>query len=119
MDYKTKVTKLGEMVAEFADQGLLIVYNENAPAELAELSILHTIATFDQEVRVGDVVVLGDKDYVVTAVGSEVNHTLATMGHCTLCFNGADQAELPGHLELEGDGLPNVKPGDTFEILFT
>lgn len=119
MDYKTKITKLGKSVAEFSEQNILIVYNENAPAELAELSVLHTIAAMSRDVRVEDVVVIGDKDYVVTAVGDEVNHTMATMGHCTLSFNGADTAKLPGHLELAGSGMPNIKPGDPFEIYFT
>lgn len=119
MDYKTKITAVGETVAEFLEQEIIIVYNENAPAELAEISVLHTIAELDRDVRAEDVVVLGNKDYVVTAVGGEANHTLRAMGHCTFSFKGASQVELPGHIELAGDGVPEIKAGDRFEIYLT
>lgn len=119
MDYKTTVTGIGELVAEFIEQGMIIVFDDNAPAELAEMAVQHTKAAMDKDVQPGDVVVLGNKDYVVTAVGSEANHTLKTMGHCTFKFSGNDEVELPGHIELEGDGLPEIKPGDHFEIMFT
>lgn len=119
MDYLTTVTKIGEMVPELIEQGMLIVYNENAPSELAEMSVLHTIASLDRDVQVDDVVVIGEKDYVVTAVGDEANHTLRAMGHCTFMFNGTDKTELPGHIQLAGDGLPEPKPGDVFQIFLT
>ena len=119
MDYKTKVTKIGDMVAAFIDQRIIIVYNDNAPPELAELSVCHTAAELARDVRVGDVVVLGNRDYVVSAVGGEANQTLVTMGHCTLSFKGADVVELPGHIELMGEDMPEIKAGDPFEILFT
>ena len=119
MDYKTRVTAIGDMVADFMEQRIIIVYNENCPPELAELSVCHTAAELAKEVQAGDVVVLGDRDYVVSAVGSEANHTLSTMGHCTLSFKGQDTVELPGHIELIGEGMPTIKAGDSFEILFT
>lgn len=119
MDYKTTVTDIGGMVAEFVEQGIIIVYNDNAPEELRELSVCHTQAVLEKDVSVGDVVILGDKEYVVSAVGGEANKTLRKMGHCTLSFNGTNTADLPGYLELQGDGLPKVKIGDQFEIIFT
>lgn len=119
MDYKSKVTGIGSMVSEFVEQKILIVYNDNAPPELAEMAILHTIHSLDKDVSAGDVVILGNKEYVVTAVGDEANHTLRTLGHCTFSFHGSDTARIPGHIELDGDGMPEVKEGDAFEILFT
>lgn len=119
MDYKSTVTGIGPLVNEFIEQEMLIVFNENAPEALAEMAVLHTITPMDQEVKPEDVVILGDKSYVVTAVGAEANHTLSTLGHCTFCFRATKEAELPGHIELEGDGMPDIKIGDPFEILFT
>lgn len=119
MDYRSTVTGIGDLVAEFIEQGMLIVFNDNAPAELAEMAVQHTAASMDSDVHVGDVIILGDKEYVVTAVGTEANHTLKTMGHCTFKFSGNDEVELPGHIELEGDGMPEIKVGDRFEIMFT
>ncbi|MDR2553752.1 MAG: PTS glucitol/sorbitol transporter subunit IIA [Treponema sp.] len=116
MEYKTTVTKLGETYGEIFDQGMVVVFNENAPEELAELSALHTAARLPGDVKPGDEVVLGDKRYAVTAVGSEANHTLGKMGHCTFVFTGADTAELDGHIVLKGEGMPNLRAGEPFEI---
>ncbi len=118
MAYRTIVTGLGELASEMAEQGLLIVFNENAPAELAELSVLHTPAQLECDVKPGDRVKFGGNEYTVTAVGDEANYTLGKMGHCTFCFDGANQAELPGQIVLSGGGLPAVQAGDPFEIHF-
>jgi PTS system glucitol/sorbitol-specific IIA component len=118
MAYKTTVTGIGELASEMAEQGLIIVFNQNAPAELADLSILHTAAQLEQDVRQGDQVLFGDQTFTVTAVGEEANYTLGKMGHCTFCFDGAQEAELPGQIVLSGSGLPDIKVGDRFEIHF-
>ncbi|MDR1893675.1 MAG: PTS glucitol/sorbitol transporter subunit IIA [Spirochaetales bacterium] len=118
MDYLSKITAIGELVSDFAEEGILIVFNDNAPPELAEMSILHTIVPLDREVKPGDKVVLGNQTYLVTAVGEEANHTLRNMGHCTFKFTGKNKPEIGGHIELKGNGMPEVKPGDPFEIFF-
>lgn len=119
MDYRTKVTAIGPLVGDFLEQNMVIVFNDNAPAALAEIAVLHTITDFDKDVNVGDVVIFGKNEYVVTAVGEEANHTLRTSGHCTFSFEGSDSAKIPGHIELAGEGIPEINVGDSFEILFT
>ncbi len=119
MDYKTTITGIGDMALDFLEQDMLIVFNENAPAELKDLSVHHTAATLDKDVKVGDVVLFGDESYVVTAVGDEANHTLRTMGHCTFKFTGSDAVQLPGHIELAGERRPSIEIGKQFEIMFT
>jgi PTS system glucitol/sorbitol-specific IIA component len=116
MDYKTTVTRLGDTYGEIFEQGMVVVFNENAPEELADLSALHTPAKLPGDVKPGDEVVLGDKRYTVTAVGSEANYTLGKMGHCTFVFTGTDKAELDGHIVLKGSGMPDLKKGSPFEI---
>jgi PTS system glucitol/sorbitol-specific IIA component len=118
MEYKTTVTKLGESYGDIFEQGMVVVFNENAPEELAELSALHTPAKLPRDVKSGDEVVLGNKRYTVTAVGPEANYTLGKMGHCTFVFTGTDKAELDGHIVLKGNGMPELKPGAAFEIYF-
>ncbi|MGI6109600.1 MAG: PTS glucitol/sorbitol transporter subunit IIA [Eubacteriaceae bacterium] len=119
MDYKSTVKGIGPLVPDLAREGnIVIVFDENAPAELAEMAILHTHCNLDQDVSVGDVILLGNGEFVVTAVGDEANHTLRKMGHCTFKFTGQDKVDLPGQMELAGD-LPEVKAGDPFQILFT
>ena len=118
MEYKTTVTKLGESYGDILEQGMVVVFNENAPEELAELSALHTKAALPSDVKPGDEVVLGNKRYAVTAVGAEANYTLKKMGHATFVFTGDNKAELDGHIVLKGNGMPDLKSGSPFEIYF-
>lgn len=116
--YKSTITGIGELAYELIDGGMLVVFNDNAPDALKEMSVLHTIEEFNGFVKVDDRVVFGEKEYRVTAVGSEANETLKTMGHCTFCFNGKDSVAIPGQIELAGDGKPEVKVGCSFQIHF-
>ena len=52
MDYKSTVITIGPLVEEMAAEGnFIIVFNENAPESLAEMSVLHTICDMDQEIK--------------------------------------------------------------------
>lgn len=115
MKWQVTVTKLGEMAQEMMDAGLLILFNENAPAELADISVLHTISELASPIEKGDTLTINDQVYTVFEVGDEVNHTLKTLGHCTLKFEGKS-VELPGELSLSGGSLPTIKKGDTITI---
>ena len=122
MKYKTTVTGIGpeafEFLSEELDLNFVIIFNEDAPPELAELAILHTAAKLEGIPAVGDTLKLGKKTYKITAVGDEVPHTLGTLGHCTLAFNGGSEAYRPGCIMLDGDAVSvsDVQPGDTIEI---
>lgn len=118
MNYTSKVTEIGEIALGFLREKMLIMFNENAPAELAEIAVLHSIEDMYRDIEAGDTVQLGENSYEVTAVGLEANHTLKSMGHCTFKFTGNDKTELPGEVELKGDALPNLKVGDSFNIIY-
>ncbi|MFI3174691.1 MAG: PTS glucitol/sorbitol transporter subunit IIA [Bacillota bacterium] len=116
MNYKTAITSIGSEVMDFLQDNMLIVFNENAPEGLAEISILHTIAPFEKEISVGDRVVFGANAYDVTGIGTEANKTMKTLGHCTFVFCGEEKAEAPGQVCLEKKPAPELKVGDTLEI---
>lgn len=107
------------MAYELIGGGMLVVFNENAPAALREMSVMHTIESLRHPVKVDDIVVFGDQEYLVTAVGHEANNTLDTMGHCTFCFNGKSEVQIPGQIELSGDGVPTLAIGCGFHIYST
>ena len=117
MKYKSTITGLGEMVTDSLKSGFVIIFNDNAPKEIAKISILHTIEKFDSEIEVGDLFIIGNKKYKVTAVGDEANKTFKQLGHCTLKFSGNPDVKLPGQIELRGECMPDVKIGDFIEIL--
>lgn len=113
MKYQSKVTGIGELAFELLEvNDLLIIYNDNAPPELAELSVLHSIEEIKEKIKVGDTLQLGNQTYTITAVGDEAMHTLKELGHCTFKFSGKEKVEMPGEIELSGSSKPNVKIGD-------
>lgn len=106
MKYSSQITGMGkEAEVLLRELEMLIVFNDNAPPELAEISVLHSIEELKEDIKVGDTFILGAKKYEITAIGSEAMETFKNMGHATLKFSGADQVELPGEIILKG-----VKP---------
>lgn len=111
MKYNVKITGYGSMALDFLTENMLIIFNDNAPAELKEISVWHDVSEMTSDVQVGDLMEVAGKEYFVTAVGDEANHTLKTMGHCSLRFDGAEQPQLPGTVHLKGDGVPEIEIG--------
>ena len=107
MKYDVTVTGLGSMALEFLDPSMemrfVILFNDNAPAELADLAILHTQGEMTEAPAPGDTMKIGEKTYKVTAVGDEAIHTLATLGHCTLAFTSDTTPYRPGCINLDGE----------------
>ncbi|RCW47358.1 MULTISPECIES: PTS glucitol/sorbitol transporter subunit IIA [unclassified Halanaerobium] len=115
--YEVEVTGLGEGVDEFLEQDLIVLFNNNAPAELAEISVIHTEAELKGEIEAGDIISIDDNDYKITAVGEVVNKNISRLGHSTLRFNGRDEAQLPGDINVEKSPLPDIKKGTIIKII--
>ncbi|MBA5851609.1 PTS glucitol/sorbitol transporter subunit IIA [Clostridium sp. cel8] len=118
MKYESKITFIGKFAFELLDTcNSLVLFNNGVPKELAEVSILHTIGSFKEEIEVGDKLVLGRQSYEITAIGDEARHTIIEIGHCTLNFSGMKSVELPGQIVLKGECSPRVKVGDTIAFM--
>lgn len=116
MKYQTTITGFGDMALDFLNEDMLIIFNNNAPPELAEISVLHTIENMIENVKVGDTFLICDDKYIVTAVGDEALYTLRTMGHCSIKFDGAKIPQLPGTIHLEGEKKPDIIIGKNIII---
>ena len=107
MKFDATVTGLGPMALAFLDPAMemrfVILFNEDAPAELAELAILHTPYEMTEAPAPGDTMKIGEKVYKITAVGDEAIHTLKEMGHCTLAFTADTEPYRPGCINLDGE----------------
>ena len=114
--YATTVTAVGEQVAEFVGQGLLIWFAEGAPEELHFFTVLHRPTVTTGGVRPGDLVRIDDKAFRVTAVGEVANDNMVNLGHIDMKANGASEAPLPGDLCLEELPLPEPRPGTMLVI---
>ena len=122
MKYSSEITGFGPEAFAFLEEELalnfVIIFNEDAPPELAELAILHKKADLIAPPAKGDILTIGDNVYTITAVGDEAPQTLAELGHCTLAFGGGDEAFRPGCIMLDGPAVTQdtVKVGDRIEI---
>lgn len=121
MKYQSKIVELGPDALAFLEDeemNFIIIFNEDAPPELAELSVLHTKAELKEAPAVGDTFKICGKEFKISAVGSEAVHTLEQLGHCTIDFKGGDEAERPGCIMLEGNQLlpEDLKAGEMIEI---
>ena len=114
--YATTVTAVGDEVAEFVSQGLLIWFAEGAPEELHFFSVLHRPTVTTGGVRPGDTVRIDDQAFRVTAVGAVANDNMVSLGHMDLKANGDTEAPLPGDICLERLPLPEPRPGTTLVI---
>lgn len=105
MKFQVKVVGHGSEALSFLgdpDNSFFILFNEDAPAELAEIAVLHTKSEIYEDPAVGDFMKIGSKEFVITAIGVEAPYTLRELGHCTINFAGGSEAALPGCIMLEG-----------------
>lgn len=122
MKYDVTITGLGSMAMEFLspemEMQFVILFNEDAPPELADMAIQHTTGELTEAPAPGDTLKLGGKTYKITAVGDEAVHTLKTLGHCTLAFSPDAEAYRPGCIMLDGEVVTaaDVVNGETIQI---
>ena len=116
MKYDVTVTGLGDMALAFLDPAMemrfVILFNDDAPAELAELAILHTKGEMTEAPSPGDTMKIGEKTYRITAVGDEAIHTLKELGHCTLAFTADTEPYRPGCINLDGEIITEADLAD-------
>ena len=121
MKYYSEITGWGNDALYFLsdkESNFIIIFNEGAPPELAEIAILHKPAPLLTNLEIGDSVLICDKAFTITAIGTEAEHTLKELGHCTFSFKGGTEPERPGCIMLEGEDLlpADITKGGTIEI---
>ncbi|SFL47842.1 PTS glucitol/sorbitol transporter subunit IIA [Pelosinus propionicus] len=117
MKYEVVVTSIGDMASELMEStGDLIIFDTCPLDGLEEISIMHTTGEIKRPIQVGDRVTLGKTQYTITAIGDEALKTLEELGHCTFKFTGSDTVELPGQIELRGEGHPEISLHDIIRI---
>lgn len=103
MKYNVDIAELGSNFEDMLQSGLLILFNNTAPDDLKPFCVITEENTEEGKVEVGDEVTIVDRTYTVTAIGDVANENLYSLGHVSLCFDGAEEAKLPGHIHLTPD----------------
>ncbi|MBX5451631.1 PTS glucitol/sorbitol transporter subunit IIA [Thermogemmatispora sp.] len=132
LKYRAVIQEIGAQVPEFLPHGILIFFGPQAPAELREVSLVHTGATLQGAIEVGDWLCFreppGEGDsadretgrvlsYRVTAVGEVASANLAELGHLVVHFDGAAEAALPGTISVTPALLYLPPVGTILELL--
>lgn len=114
--YETSIVDLGSEAALFKAENMMILFGEEAPAELADYAYIIKVTPVTGEIKPGMTLMFNETAYTITAVGNVVDKNLANLGHITLKFDGSTEAELPGTLYLEMKDLPEAAVGTTITI---
>ena len=122
MYLQTEITGIGPEVAEMAEGGVVILFAEGAPPELAEVSVVHKVANepSDAEPPVGASVHIGSISAKITGVGPTAWAKMKSMGHIVFAFNGGDASDRPGEICVTKvslqDLLAQLKAGNRISI---
>jgi len=98
--YRTTITEVGPDVGDLVAGGVLILFAEGAPPELAEVSVLHIVeeGPSPEAPPVGAAIRIGLVEARLTAVGELAWKKVAELGHVVINFNGASAVARPGEL---------------------
>lgn len=115
--FESAVTRLGHEATEMIEGGVLILFAEPVPEELADVSVLHMPTREPAHpMQPGDVFCIGDTRLAITAVGGQADENLRSLGHLVLYLNpAADAGLLPGAIHATGN-LPVPAAGDRLEL---
>lgn len=116
MIYENKVTGLGNQVEAFMDEGMFILFGEDAPDALREFCYLMNVNPVNGTLAAGQKLIIDDVSYEITAVGSLAQKNLEALGHLTVVFNEAAEAGLPGSICVEAKPVPTLVVGSEITI---
>lgn len=115
--FETQITRIGSSVYEFIEDKIVVLFGDNAPADMADYCLLIALSKVNDNIEKGDVLLLGVKEYIITSVGSKVVTNLEALGHITLQFNGRESEGLPGTLYLEDTDFHKPQVGNEIKII--
>ncbi len=120
--YRTTIIAVGAEVAELLEGGILILFAEGAPPELAEVSVLHRVADGPaaEAPPVGAAITIGSVTAALTAIGAQAWAKVADMGHVVINFDGAALGGRSGELSASvvpmAELIEAVRPGASITI---
>jgi glucitol/sorbitol PTS system EIIA component len=115
--YRSSVTRLGDEAPDLVTGGVMILFREPVPDELAEVSVIHAPnQDLAWPIERGDELVISDSPVTVTDVGNRADANLRELGHIVVYLNPVAGTDcLPGAVHATGD-LKMPEPGDLLEL---
>ncbi|MCC5947848.1 MAG: PTS glucitol/sorbitol transporter subunit IIA [Nitriliruptoraceae bacterium] len=116
--YDCEVIAVGELADQFFAAGIVVLFGEGVPEELADFAVVHRPTITTGGLRAGDRIHLGATEIVtVLAVGDVADENLVALGHLSLKRNGEIEAALPGDVCCDEGPLPEFGVGDRIRIV--
>jgi len=97
---RTTVTAVGPDVPDLLEGGVLILFADGAPPELAEVSVLHAVVEgpSDEAPPVGTPIRVGQVLANITGIGPLAWGKVRDIGHVVINFNGEAEPARPGEI---------------------
>lgn len=115
--FETKVVAIGpEALGMIEGANMLILFGEDAPADLAEFCFTIDNKNLTGPILVGGKLMFDDQECVITAVGDVVEKNLRNLGHISVNFDGSTEGSLPGTLHVHVDHLPSLHQGTLIRL---
>ena len=94
------ITAIGPEVPDLLEGGVLILFADGCPPELAEVSVSHRVShvTGNTPPKAGDLIRIGSLQTRITAVGPLAWDKAKEMGHVVFNFGGANEADRLGEI---------------------
>lgn len=116
--YESTFVAVGAEAMSALEDNFIITFGEGAPEDVAEYCFIHRTHINDGGAfGVGSVLAIGDAHWTVTAVGEVARENLRALGHLTVRFDGAAEAEFPGTVHVSGAAPTSIGVGQKFRIL--
>ena len=109
--HETKITRIGASAADFLEENMVVFFHEDVPAYLADFCFLIETGKGDYEIQAGDLLVLDSTRCPITAIGEVALENFRKLGHLTIRFDGAAQAENPGTMHVQPCAIPPLTIG--------
>lgn len=115
--YKSSVTRLGDEAQAFVEGGVMILFGEPVPDEVAEVAVIHApLQDSALQIQQGDELVIRDSQVTVTDVGNRADANLRELGHLVVYLNPDQTTDcLPGAVHASGE-LKMPELGDLIEL---
>ncbi|QMV16836.1 PTS system glucitol/sorbitol-specific transporter subunit IIA [Vibrio spartinae] len=105
--FKATITEIGMLANEALKENMIILFNQTAPEDVRDYCFIHDQGQHVGAITTQSTLLIADKDFIVTAVGSAVSQNLANLGHITIKFDGQLEPEQPGTVHVIGH-CPNI-----------
>lgn len=115
--YENTIIGLGALVDSFQDEGMFITFGDQAPDTLKDFCYSVDVKAVEGDILPGQTLVIDGEEFKITAVGEIAKRNLESLGHITVVFSGAAEADLTGSICVEAKTMPKLKEGSVIRIL--